>query len=155
MLGSCTFSGRAWRLWASRHTQGERSGHWALANALGAGASRASKAANLTAFDHSGADQRMFRSWWRTQFTALQCVLIVSWAVWWNVVNPMGEGVSWGGRVYNGLVPNLLVCTLAVRARCTYLAPTFGHTILTMAILTRCAPSSASSGRAVPSRTSG
>ena len=101
------------------------------------------------------ADQRMFRSWTRTKFTALQCVLLVSWAAFWNVVNPMGHGVSWGGRMYNGLVPNLLVCTLAVRARCTYLAPTFGHTILTMAILTRCVPSSASSGRAVPSRTSG
>ena len=101
------------------------------------------------------ADQRMFRSWTRTKFTALQCVLLVSWAVFWNVVNPMGHGVGWGGRVYNGLVPNLLVCTLAVRARGTYLAPTSCPCVLWPYLPSRCAPSSASSGRAGPSRTSG
>ena len=70
------------------------------------------------------ADQRMFHSWSRTKFTALQCVLIVAvwWNVWWNaqtvwnVPSLMGHGGSWGSRVYNGLVPNLLVCTLVVRA---------------------------------------
>ena len=101
------------------------------------------------------ADQRMFHSWTRTKFTALQTVLLASWAVFWNVANPMGHGVSWGGRVYNGLVPNLLVCTLAVRARCTCLVPTVCPCVLWPRFLSRCAPSSASSGRAVPSRTSG
>ena len=49
------------------------------------------------------ADQRMFRAWMNNKATALQCVLIVSWAVWWNVTNPMRHGATWGGRVYNAL----------------------------------------------------
>lgn len=67
------------------------------------------------------ADEKMFRSWARKKFSRAQCLLIVSWAVWWNGYNPMGDGATWGSRVYNGLVPwglvpNLLVCTLATRA---------------------------------------
>ena len=34
-LGSCTSSGRAWRLWAAWHSQGERLGHWAPSHRLG------------------------------------------------------------------------------------------------------------------------
>ena len=49
------------------------------------------------------ADQRMFRSWMNNKATALQGVLIVSWAIWWNVTNPMHHGATWEGRVYNGL----------------------------------------------------
>lgn len=66
------------------------------------------------------ADQRMFRSWMHHKATVLQSVLIISWAIWWNVTNPMRHvgqpGATWGGRVYNGLVPNLIVCMLGVRA---------------------------------------
>ena len=34
-LGSCTSSGRAWRLWAARHSRGERPAHWAPSHCLG------------------------------------------------------------------------------------------------------------------------
>ena len=34
-LGSCASSGRAWRLRAARHSEGERSGHWCLSQGLG------------------------------------------------------------------------------------------------------------------------
>lgn len=72
------------------------------------------------------ADERMFRSWSRNKFSRAQCLLLGSWAVWWNVFNPMGDlgfnsmgdvhrGVTWGSRMYNGLVPNLLVCIVATR----------------------------------------
>jgi len=60
-------------------------------------------------------EEETFRSWARPKFHCVQCLLIVNWALWWKVFHPMGHGVSWGGRVYNGLVPNLLVCTIAVR----------------------------------------
>ena len=52
-LGPCALSGRAWRLWAARHSQEE-------ADPLGAQppprvlAPAASKAADSTAFDHAG-----------------------------------------------------------------------------------------------------
>ena len=34
-LGSCAYSGRAWRLWGVRRSQGERPGHWARSRCLG------------------------------------------------------------------------------------------------------------------------
>ena len=34
-LGSCASSGRAWRLWAARHSQGDRPAHWAPSHCLG------------------------------------------------------------------------------------------------------------------------
>ena len=39
-LGSCASSGRAWRLWATRHAQGEAQAHRRSATASGAQASR-------------------------------------------------------------------------------------------------------------------
>ena len=53
-LGSCASSGRAWRLWAARHSQGEAGPLSAqpLPRVLELAAS---KAADLTAFDHLGA----------------------------------------------------------------------------------------------------
>ena len=59
-LGSCASSGRAWRLWAARYSQGEAqplntgsaTGHPPLPRLIEL---VASKVADFTAFDHSGA----------------------------------------------------------------------------------------------------
>ena len=59
-LGSCATSGRAWRLWAAQHSQGEaqplgaRPPPWVLEPA-------ASKAADVTAVDHAGVAPRRDR----------------------------------------------------------------------------------------------
>ena len=53
------------------------------------------------------ADEKMFQSWARRKFSRAQCLLIVSWAVWWNLYHRL---VPWG------LVPNVIVCALATRA---------------------------------------
>ena len=53
------------------------------------------------------ADEKMFQSWARRKFCRAQCLLIVSWAVWWNLYHRL---VPWG------VVPNLIVCALATRA---------------------------------------
>eukprot|EP00964_Phaeocystis_antarctica_P134174 scaffold98401_cov21-Phaeocystis_antarctica.AAC.1 len=53
-LGSCASSGRAWRLWAARHSQEEAEplGAQPLPRVL---ERAASKAIDFTAFDHAGA----------------------------------------------------------------------------------------------------
>ena len=33
-LGPCASSGRSWRLWAARHSRGERPAHWAPSHCL-------------------------------------------------------------------------------------------------------------------------
>ena len=56
-LGSCASSGRAWRLWAARHSQEEAGplGARPLPSVL---EPAASEAAQLTAFDHVGSPQK-------------------------------------------------------------------------------------------------
>ena len=54
-LGSSASSWRAWRLRTARDAQGERPGHWVLSHCLRVLEQAASKAADPTAFDHSGA----------------------------------------------------------------------------------------------------
>eukprot|EP00964_Phaeocystis_antarctica_P105399 scaffold70427_cov57-Phaeocystis_antarctica.AAC.2 len=62
-LGSGASSGHAWRLWAARHSQGEDRplGAQPLPRVLELAAS---KAAHLTAFDHSGGDGAARRGNW-------------------------------------------------------------------------------------------
>ena len=52
-LGSCASSVRAWRLWSAQHSQEEAGPLGAQALLLGLERA-ASKAADLTAFDHAG-----------------------------------------------------------------------------------------------------
>lgn len=58
----------------------------------------------------------LFRMWMRRKFAAAQTVLLIVWACWWNFSNPLGhETPTWGSRLYNGLVPNLVACTALAR----------------------------------------
>jgi len=57
----------------------------------------------------------LFRMWMRRKFAAAQTVLLIVWACWWNFTNPLGPGVEWGSRWYNGLVPNLVACMACAR----------------------------------------
>ena len=53
-LGSCDSAGRAWRLWAARHSQGKRLRHWASSHCLRALGPAASTLADATALGPAG-----------------------------------------------------------------------------------------------------
>jgi len=61
----------------------------------------------------------LFRMWLRRKFAAAQTVLLIVWACWWSLTNPLDPGVEWGSlwgsRWYNGLVPNLVACVACTR----------------------------------------
>ena len=52
-LAPCASSWRSWRLWAARHSHGERPGHWAPSHCLGWLELAASKVADSAASDHA------------------------------------------------------------------------------------------------------
>eukprot|EP00964_Phaeocystis_antarctica_P111443 scaffold75800_cov66-Phaeocystis_antarctica.AAC.3 len=53
-LGACALSGRAWQLWATRHSKRGRPGHWAPSHCLGCLERAASKVADSTASEPPG-----------------------------------------------------------------------------------------------------
>jgi len=60
-LGCCASSGRAWRLWAARHSQRKKSGHWAASHRLRC-SSDPPPESDPTAFDHLGGGRELLEN---------------------------------------------------------------------------------------------